>query len=204
MSNLWHIPLPPYLEEHTTSNGVSASEGLKTALGDPPRHDQRISPIIEWILRIASYLRLLIAITFARMDETFIDLIARTKALEDRSSHSETTAQPVQVAHIAKGWRHVRCTKCHARGHDSSVCRTQNPEAVRRRIASNKKANKRKDPVTLPLPQYPPYLSVSPHMYPPTNNWTTFMGDATELRRRKQQSNRDKRRSNKDKGKTQT
>jgi len=82
MSNLWNIPLPPYLEEHTTSNGISASEGLKTALGDPPRHDQRISPIIEWILRIASYLRLLIAITFARMDETFIDLIARTRRLK--------------------------------------------------------------------------------------------------------------------------
>jgi hypothetical protein len=189
MSNLWQIPLPAYLEEHKTNNGVSASEGLRTALQEPPRVDNRISPIIDWILTIASYLRLLIAITFKRMYENVTDLDNRVTAIEDRSSHTETT-------NIAKGWHHVRCTKCHARGHMADTCRTQNPEVVRRRIANNKKANKRTSPV-IPDPPYAP----APHMYPPTSQWTAFMVDATELRRRKNQSNRDRRRSNKSKSK---
>lgn len=198
MSNLWQIPLPSYLQDHLTSNGISASEGLKNALNEPPR-PERFALIVEWVLTIASYLRLLIAITFSRMNDTFIDLIARIDALEAQSLPSESTPHP-EASNIAKGWRHVRCSKCHARGHDSTVCRSQNPEAVKRRIASNRKANKRKPP-SIPINQYPPYAP-APHMYPPpTTNWSAFMTDANELRRRKTQSNRDKRRTNKNKGK---
>ena len=199
MSNLWKIPLPPYLEKLETNNGISKSKRLRTALEEPPMIDNGIQYLIEWILTIACYLQLLIAITFSRMNETFTDIIARFRALKDRSSHTEMTPH-TGTSNITKNWHHVRCTKCHARGHTTDTCLSQNPAAVRRRIANNKKTNKKKSPVN---PEYIPYAP-TPLFYPPTSGpWTTtFIADTTKLRQGKAQSKRDKGRSNKNKSKT--
>jgi hypothetical protein len=98
----------------------------------------------------------------------------------------------------------LRCSKCHARGHDAENCRTQNPSAVRRRIAQNNKI--RKDHLrqggVIPLTQYnlsqvpsvptftqPSY--VSPSLVQTSQS---TIADTAELQRRIAQLNRDRRR----------
>ena len=94
-----------------------------------------------------------------------------------------------------------RCQKCHARGHNVGVCRTANPAAMRRRVASNsrlaKEARTNRAAPTIPAqaPSYIPFQSpfLSPPATPVPVNFANLVADATELRQRAAQSSRDRR-----------
>jgi len=93
-----------------------------------------------------------------------------------------------------------RCTKCHARGHVDSDCRTTDPAAMRKRIAANQKRKKtaRDDhAAAMAHPTFPfaPIPSPFSAPYPTAPDPQAFAADAQELRRRCQQSTRDKRRA---------
>jgi hypothetical protein len=91
-----------------------------------------------------------------------------------------------------------RCAECHARGHMDTECRTKDTAVMRKRVASNqkrKKAARSAPSVPLPFPT-PSFSHPAFYGYQPTPNPQALMAmatDAEELRRRRQQSNRDKR-----------
>ena len=90
-----------------------------------------------------------------------------------------------------------RCAECHARGHIDTECRTKDPRLMRRRVATNIKRMKVNQVPAFSSPPVPlPWASTTlPPM--PSNHqaFTAVAADAAELRRRRQQSNRDKRRA---------
>ena len=93
-----------------------------------------------------------------------------------------------------------RCAKCHATGHSAPECLTQDPAAMRKRIAGNrqKKAASRSGPRPLPpffpAPSpFPAYLNPYPLPFAPQGFDAAFVADAEELRRRRHQSARDRR-----------
>ena len=105
-----------------------------------------------------------------------------------------TTSRPTRSA------RSKRCQKCHARGHDVSDCRTADPAAMRRRVASNSRlakearANSAMPTISAQAPSYFPYQPPYPMpVTTPPVNFANLVADATELRRRAAQSSRDRR-----------
>ncbi|KAF8505018.1 hypothetical protein BU17DRAFT_101253 [Hysterangium stoloniferum] len=88
----------------------------------------------------------------------------------------------------------TKCTKCSAKGHQASACRSKNPAAVRRRIAANNKQRSR----VATLPRYT-NLPAQPHLLPYLAPQPDFahLAEAAELRRRTAQSKRDRARQTK-------
>jgi hypothetical protein len=96
-----------------------------------------------------------------------------------------------------------RCKTCHGRGHEALECKTADPTAMRKRVASNR----RKEKATgKSLPDYlyrpPPPMPAPPWQVnayhtaaPDPQAYAAIAADAHELRRRHQQSVRDKRRA---------
>lgn len=143
-----------------------------------------------------------------RAHERLDTVDSRVKALEQRlgskgtGKATETVAlassAPSSKASPRKLNPNIRCNRCHARGHIQSECRSVNPEVVRKRVAQNKRAQANKAPTLarLPAPSAPPY-SASTIMPPLDPYIISLAADAAELRRRADQSIRDKKRSRK-------
>ena len=94
------------------------------------------------------------------------------------------------------------CQKCHACGHDAIDCRTANPSAMRKRVASNGRLA-REARIYSASTQLPPTMPSVVQPYPyypmpttPIPHYANLVADATELRRCAAQSARDKRSKN--------
>jgi len=128
-------------------------------------------------------------------------------AIRDRLTSLETgvaTPSPqVTTSAATMTPSHRRCTKCHARGHVDSDCRTTDPAAMRKRIAANQKRKKtaRDDHAaamahpTFPFAPIPSPFSAPYPTAPDPQAFAAFAANAQELRHRRQQSTRDKRRA---------
>ena len=92
-----------------------------------------------------------------------------------------------------------RCAKCHATGHSAPECLTQDPAAMRKRIAGNRQQKRgshvgqRPLPPFFPAPAFSPYPNPYPLPFAPQGFDAAFVADAEELRRRRNQSARDRR-----------
>jgi hypothetical protein len=133
--------------------------------------------------------------------------------------HQNTPASPLlpaaalASATTSRDPSSLRCRRCRASGHDTTQCRTKNPDLVKKRVVNNKKAKKEADRIRANptihsrLPPYNPHLPFDLQDYfyelpppPPrrlgatTRSMTALAVDAQEFRRRQSQSARDKRR----------
>ena len=178
---------------------------------------QAIITLIDWLLVIIHCL--LITTLGDDSGNCFTDLEDfKESATEDLERiHKETTAVAKQMKAFTAtppsattntpttSTTPSRCTKCHARGHDASNCKTKAPNLMRKRVARNNQIAKaarreRLAQVVQPIHQQIP---IAPPVYPPSGpaysypstpmNYAALVADSTELRRRMQQSTRDKR-----------
>jgi hypothetical protein len=128
-------------------------------------------------------------------------LRARVTALEQcqPSSTSAATSNrqaPKSSSPVTTANRNIRCNRCHARGHTQPQCKSTNPDIVRKRVAKNRRANTATTaPLRFPTPLAPPihaYSALAPPLEP---YHLALAADAAELRRRADQSSRDKKRA---------
>ena len=117
-------------------------------------------------------------------------------------TRSRATAGSTVQAHAsapAASRSKQRCAKCHATGHSATECLTQDPAAMRKRIAGNRqqkrgsRVDQRPLPPFFPAPAFSPYPNPYPLPFAPQGFDAAFVADAEELRRRRNQSARDRR-----------
>ena len=148
--------------------------------------DSTLHRIINYVYKVISIVWLTILIVY-KLLATDVDELKKSveqvkNQLADAKLRSQKTAQ-----------QNVKCSRCHACGHQESECSTENPAAVRWRVANNNKA-KAQQWSTLassvpPLTSFPaPTHYADPFMNP---YFANAVSDAHELHRHKQQSNRD-------------
>jgi hypothetical protein len=157
--------------------------------------------IITWVVNLIT-----LFLTF--FESVIKEIIDRIADLEDddtsKVSALRSSTPPVTTSVATTIPSSRRCTKCHARGHTDASCRTTDPAAMRKRVALNQKRKKNARTAAaaataMPPPSLPSIPTPAPFygQYPVQTSpqvVATFMADAEELRRRRQQSNRDKRR----------
>ena len=189
----------PAVVEGQQQRMADAIENIRNQLEETPEHPVPVTKVVQWFIDIVtSIISLieLIAMTYARRIMDIESLIrdappSSTKA----TATSSTTSAPAS--------RLKRCTKCHARGHDETTCRTADPSAMRKRVAANTRRNREartlRQPVQPTYPGYTPSISTSllPSTLPPPSqaSYSALVADAAEFRRRNAQSSRDRRRS---------
>lgn len=189
----------PAIVESQQKEVADAIFDIRFQLDETPDHPAPVRNVVQWLIDvITSILTLieLIAMSYARriMD---IESIIRDNPSSTRTTASTSTP----IAPTAS--RLKRCTKCHARGHDESTCRTGDPSAMRKRVAANsrraKEARTQQQQVLTTYPAYPPSFPPSlpqpPFPIPPQASYSAIVADATEFRRRNAQSSRDRRRT---------
>lgn len=112
-------------------------------------------------------------------------------------ANTSTTTPP------RSGHSKLRCRRCHARGHDTTECRTTNPDLVKKRVKNTEKTRKEEErrrretlnpPIHPPIPY--PFLHGDQYYHPPSTNTAmlALAADGREFRRRQVQSSRDRRR----------
>ena len=181
----------------------SAQESVDEVLEDPPQMPQPAQALVQWILTLANAIIHMIA-TLARHLGRRIHDIELQLALPDRTIPATVPASTTSLVTPVPSTstpanRSKRCTKCHARGHDISDCRTTNPSAMRKRVATNsrlaKQARSQRSMLTTSATIPPPVPFQSPYqpIIPTPMAYANLMADSTELRRRAAQSTRDKR-----------
>lgn len=176
-------------------------------IDDIPRsYPSQVKDVVSWVV---NSLRAIIQCTntalftiASRVDKLEADLRVSSTA-SVAGPPSTATAQPgsSNVA-TTTSRRPARCTKCHARGHSVTECKTANPAAMRKRVDRNTRlAKEARTYHTASLARSPPSPYPYPFPIPPppliTPNIAALSADATELRRRAAQSARDKRRTSK-------
>jgi hypothetical protein len=181
----------------------SAQESVIEVLDDTPQVPKPLEALIQWILALAHAIITMIE-TLARHLGRRINDIEQQLAIPDPTASAKvpiSTTSPVTPVPSTStpANRSKRCTKCHARGHDISDCRTTNPAAMRKRVATNsrlaKQARSERSMLTTsatippPVPYQQPYQFVAP----PPMAYANLVADSTELRRRAAQSTRDRR-----------
>jgi hypothetical protein len=175
--------------------------------------------VVAWITTI---LRHLLAFVSHWLGVIHDDLAAVVERIDELEANQPRQVAPVSTtlpaaalasATTSNDHSSLRCRRCRASGHDTTQCRTKNPDLVKKRVDNNKKAKKeieRQRANPLPhnrLPPYNPYLfNLQDYFYerppppPPcrpgmtTRSMTALAVDAQEFRRRQSQSARDKRR----------
>ncbi|KAI5986298.1 hypothetical protein EDC04DRAFT_2615139 [Pisolithus marmoratus] len=171
---------------------------LEQAMLDRPMFDNAAPhAIVTWVLALFQFL-------LAFLDGTFGELVTRIDVINEAppsrgvsipaATAREGTAPEAPVDAATRPTKQVRCAKCHARGHSTNTCLTQNTAAMRKRVEGNRK---RKKDTSKPSQS----TSVHPHPYPiiaayaapiATPQDTALAADAKELRRRHRQYARDR------------
>ena len=169
---------------------------LDNALENPLATASSGKDIIAWTVNIIQLLYALIKLMFCNLFDYLKRIELNIGEIEDKiDTIRDATPAAAMTTTLSRAHR---CTKCHARGHDITVCRTTNPAAMRKRVGENAKRKKMASNPSLnpfastspPFPLYGTYPSPTPN---PVAAYA-FVADAQELRRRRQQSDRDKRR----------
>ena len=147
--------------------------------------------------RITEYIYQVIAIVWHTI------LIVYDFLLEDITNIKESIVDIKKQIATAKlsqqktAQQNVKCSHCHAHGHQQSECQTSNPAAVQHRVANNNKAKGQRRATLASL--VPPFTSIPAptHYANPIMNpyYANVVSDAHELCQHKQQSNRDWRKS---------
>lgn len=200
-------------------------ELFESRLAAGPNYPEQNRPaivlaVVAWITII---LRNLLAFVSHWLGVIHDELAAFTERVDELEANQPSKAAPASPklpaaalasATTSQHLSSLRCRRCRASGHDTSQCRTKNPDLVKKRVDNNKKAKKEADRIranpTIPsrLPPYNPYLPFDLQDYfyerplppPPrrpgvtTRSMTALAVDAQEFRRRQSQSARDKRR----------
>ena len=190
----------PAVVESQQQQIAEAIENVRDELDHTPEHPQQVTKVVQWFMDIVtSVINLiqLIAMSYARriMD---IESIIRENPSSTRATAASSTSTSAPPASRLK-----RCTKCHARGHDESTCRTGDPAAMRKRVAANSRRSReariQRQPVQSSYPAYSPSFPLplqQPSFPLPTQaSYSAVIADATEFRRRNAQSSRDRRRA---------
>jgi len=144
--------MPPKIAEVDVND---AQRALKEALRNPiqmpaPAGNQ----VVAWVV---SVFYLLISL----MEGLVREISARITDLENdiKSRETASVAAPTPASTTAPRDRKTRCTKCHASNHIAEYCRTTNPAAMRKRIATNQKKKKSaRATATTAIPTFPPML----------------------------------------------
>ena len=189
----------PAVVESQQQQVADAIEDVRDHLDQRPDHPVPITGVVQWFMDIVTSII------------TLIELIAMSYArrIMDIESHirdappSSTRASASTLTPSASASRLKRCTKCHARGHDDSICRTADPSAMRKRVAANTRRNReartQRQQVLPAYTGYTPSISTSllPSTLPPPSqaSYSALVADAAEFRRRNAQSSRDRRRA---------
>ena len=208
-----------------TSDATITIENLLDAGPNYPDQNRPvvILAVVAWITHIMRLLLQFTTSTLGLFEDDFINVKGRLVELEGESSDEDEDAptssnRPPVIATTtkpssSKAPGSKKCNRCGASGHDTTDCRTRNPEMVKKRIANNKKAKKEADRLRSYPPPYaahrvPPsrhYFDLLDYAYeypapqPPsrqgvaTRSMLAVHKDAEEFRRRQAQSARDRR-----------
>ena len=170
-----------------------------------PYDSQHTADTISWTSRIFGILVHLLSTLFDYVGR----LSLRISKLEERypnpgsgTSSPIPEETPISRPPLSSDRKPGRCDKCHARRHSSEECRTKDGKAMRKRVAQNQRRRK----ASRDVHQLPPSSYAAPWSAPPlpslpsmaatsSINISALVADATELRRRSQQSSRDKKRA---------
>lgn len=186
----------PAIVESQQQSVADAIEHVRDQLDETPQHPNALSGVVQWIIDIATSIIALIELLAASYARRIMDLESFARDAPPPSS-TKTTA-PSSTPSAPTTSRLKRCAKCHARGHDDSVCRTADPTAMRKRIAANSRRAREARTALPTYPAYPlpnhPLLPQPTFPLPPQASYSALVADATELRRRNAQSSRDRRR----------
>jgi len=173
---------------------------LKEELSNPsfdPTSGTKLG-MVQWIVMLFNLCLSFLHNVHTEIYARIADLETKDDELEARNEALAATL-PAHASVAVPAPTTRRCTKCHARGHANVDCRTTDPAAMRKRVAMNQKKKKSaRVPMLPPLPLYPftptptPQYSTTAASGP--QDFAAFAADAEELRRRRQQSIRDKRR----------
>lgn len=179
----------------------------KTQAPQVPDNHRILQSIFAFVLALFESIYLMVTTIATNLSrrisavESSIETLQQNDEEETVELSAASAAPPTTTTTCStRSARPKRCQKCHARGHDAIECRTTNPSAMRRRVASNSRiaketrANTAMPNIPAPAPtfipwQYPQSMPSSP--YPV--NYANLVADATELRRRAAQSSRDRR-----------
>ena len=200
------------MSDHGTTSSVRSVLGIIEELKEPIEEllEQQRPPVTHPTTeKILDWIHLLVMALMSFIDTIALDYGRRLRNIENPShissaapTISQPSAQPAteDQSQRTSSNRLKRCTKCHARGHDISDCRTANPSAMRKRVATNSRLAKQaraNSVIAMPTipPQAPPLTSLP---LPPASSFSqlqyaNLVADATELRRRSAQSARDRR-----------
>src|SRR6266540_3179349 len=143
---------------------------LRDSLRNPPQPTNEVAAgIVAWAVSTFYLVITFLEAIFKEHQDRFTELEGDITALQDRQTTvPSTTSKPSTSAATWTPRKPHSCAMCHAHGHITSECRTANPTATRKRIASNR----RKEKATgQPLPPYlyhpttviPPPLSAGLH-----------------------------------------
>ena len=128
----------PAVVEGQQQRMADAIENIRNQLEETPEHPVPVTKVVQWFIDIVtSIISLieLIAMTYARR-------IMDIESLIRDAPSSSTKATATSSTTPAPASRLKRCTKCHARGHDETTCRTADPSAMRKRVAANTRRNR--------------------------------------------------------------
>lgn len=171
------------------------------------------SLIIAYVTAVISALTGYITVYVEQQLETVDNLMDRVSDLEnyekerkllEPSKIADSPTQPSAItanAATTRSNRNIRCNRCHARGHVQKDCKSQNPGVVRKRVDTNQKAKAAASLAanmthsqlhSFPPPPVHAFMASAPPLSP---QYLALAADAAELRRRAEQSARDKKRT---------
>ena len=123
--------------------------------------------IIAWTVSIFQLLYALMKLMFRNLFDYLQRIELNIGEIEDKIDIIRDATPAAAMTTVPS--RTHRCTKCHARGHDFTVCRTTNPAAMRKRVGENTKRKKMASNPSFNLfvsapPSFPPY-GVTAHIH---------------------------------------
>ena len=189
----------PAVVESQQQQVADAITNVRDQLDETPEHPVQVIKVVQWVLDVITSIITLIELLAASYARRIMDIESHIRDAPPSSTKgTASTSTPSASASRLK-----RCTKCHARGHDESTCRTADPSAMRKRVAANTRRNReartQRQPVLPAYPSYTPSISTSllpSTLSPPSQaSYSALVADAAEFRRRNAQSSRDRRRS---------
>ncbi|KAJ6602034.1 hypothetical protein DFH09DRAFT_1302198 [Mycena vulgaris] len=183
-----------------TGSTLQAIQGIEAAIADLPRVSQgSSSQIVSWAARIFAMLTAVLVALVPAVAQRFNDLEALALQGQRPATRSGGATPGTSTSTPQSAGRLPRCQKCHARGHLSTECRTTNPAAMRRRVAQNsgtaRDVRAAKAAHAL-MPTLPPTSHAGGSAFTAAQipmGLAALAADASELRRRADQSRRDKR-----------